>query len=239
MRKIYLIILVVIAIGLTAVILHQCSGQAAPQQEQAVEVSGEQPTPDEEPILEFKDRRLEITAYKAKYIDPEILRCIIDIADTVQTLNYKRSIAAVDSMRRAVERGDSLDGSVAGVVDPIHGTYLVVVNNLYERKQHGFSFHFLSSGDLSPRIYDSERWSINRVKKYGYTEILGYNILLVDDKAWREYFTVDMSCPKQFVLVDNGNDMDGVVGIFESLGGFYYREDHGKLICVGKHILRH
>lgn len=186
--------------------------------------------------VKFKNRRLNVTAYEAEYIDPEVLKCIMNIADTIFTVNYKKGLAAVYEMQAAIERGDTLEAASLyrsnGPYSAISSAYLVVVNNKTIGNEAGFTIYMLPDGQLSPRIFDIERWNINRVRKYGYAKIFGYRVLFVDDAKGRNYFTVDDKHSKEIELVDNGYDVDTAI-IIEGDGVAVYEEVDGKLQCLG------
>lgn len=143
-----------------------------------------------------------ITAYKVTDISPEILSRIIEIIDTIHSVDNKNTIDALHRKKNFLDANDSISAKKVYIntYDPYKGQMFVVVNNCFEGGNHadklnnidenGISIHFLSNQCLSDRIYRQRLWSENHVRKFGYIDVKGYKVLCVDLDTGTDYFEV-------------------------------------------------
>lgn len=179
--------------------------------------------------VRIKNKKPYLIVYKADFVDPEIVKCIVNIADTMYNECLERDLSKIANFRKDNKTNNDLEANRMACVSlsSVSYEYLIVVNNEYGEKSSAFTIYPYIGESLPTTIIDGERYSINRVRKYGYMEILGYKILLVDDAFGREYFTINENEPIKTSLFYRSFE-DNI--LTKTFGSFLYREVDGKWI---------
>ena len=139
-----------------------------------------------------------ITAQKVTEISPEILCRIIEIIDTIHSVDNRKTIEALHLKKNFWDANDSISAKKVYIntYEPYAGNIFVIVNNYFDEAnlddksidKNGISIHFLNNQSLSDRIYRQSLWNGTDVKKYGYMNIKGYPVLFVDLETGNDYF---------------------------------------------------
>lgn len=179
----------------------------------------------------FSGYAVQITTYQATYVDPGVLKSILELVDSSQRIEVDQWLAksakdeygqGCDSLCGITPDQIRLPGSFYGYTD-----FVVVNNTIGGAEKQGFSIHLMWDNIISNRVYDKLLWPLNKVRKYGRMNVFGLNVLLVDLSTGSDYFMVDENSAEKYKMRDFPKEKPRAL-LFEGFDSFWYEIIQGK-----------